>query len=150
MTSHYIDLSFLDRIDSRFLVVSIQDHSISCSRLSAFPDNRSCFSPGVICALVVIGLVVPSQSLTKNVCNLKHTWVVLIMVSPCAVCISTTFSLHSVQFSKDYDRVDVAPLSTISAPSVSELVSLPMNAHSFPASRAFAASSDILIISAPS
>ena len=44
---------------------------------------------------------------------------------------------------KDDDKVVVALLSTISAPSIVSLGSLPMNAHSFPSSIAFAASSDI-------
>ena len=102
----------------------------------------------MICALVVMDLVVPSLSLMKYV--FQHTWVVLIMVSPCAVCISTTFSLQSVQVSKDDVSGDIAPLSTISASCSVVLDSLPANAHSLPSIRALAASSDTLIISAPS
>jgi hypothetical protein len=114
--------------------------------LSALPDRRPCFNPGVIRALVVMGLGLPSLSLMKKV--FQPIRVVFRTVSPCAVCISITFSWRSVQFSKEDVDVEVALMSTISAHFIVVLDSLPTNAHSSTPVIAFAACSDILIISA--
>ncbi len=100
----------------------------------------------MIYALVVMGPGLPRLSLTKIV--FQPTWGVLIIVSPCDVCISITFSWRSVQFSKEDVTVEVAQLSTIDAPFMGVLDSISMCAHSSSPILAFAASSDILLISA--
>jgi hypothetical protein len=65
-----------------------------------------------------------SKSVPHEEC-FQPTWVILITVSPCAVCIPITFSCRLVQLSKEDVNVEVAPLSTINAPFIVVLDSLP-------------------------